>query len=76
MAKLGLHTFAASPKWEVAPMRALLPKLREHKVRVLEIPLLDPSEIDIAETRRFCEDAGIEPVCSLGLPRSRSLERV
>jgi D-psicose/D-tagatose/L-ribulose 3-epimerase len=49
-------------------MRALLPKLQSHKVRVLEIPLLDPAEIDVAETRRFCEESGIEPVCSLGLP--------
>lgn len=69
MAKLGLHTFAAAPKWDVAAMRALLPKFAEHKVRVLEIPLLDPSEIDVAETRAFAEETGIEMVCSLGLPR-------
>ncbi|PCJ91004.1 MAG: xylose isomerase [Hyphomicrobiales bacterium] len=69
MAKLGLHTFAAAPKWDVTTMRALLPKFNEHKVRVLEIPLLDPSEIDVDETRRFLEETGIEPVCSLGLPR-------
>lgn len=68
MAKLGLHTFAAAPKWGVATMQALLPKLQKHRVRVLEIPLLDPSEIDIAETRAFCAQTGIEPVCSLGLP--------
>ena len=68
MAKLGLHTFAAAPKWDIAAMRALLPKLEEHRVRVLEIPLLDPSEIDIAETAAFCQQTGIEPVCSLGLP--------
>ena len=68
MARLGLHTFAAAPKWDVAAMRALLPKLEEHKVRVLEIPLLDPSEIDVSETRAFVEETGIAPVCSLGLP--------
>ena len=68
MAQLGLHTFAAAPKWDVAQMRGLVAKLHAHKVRVLEIPLLDPSEIDIAETRAFCEETGIQPVCSLGLP--------
>lgn len=68
MALLGLHTFAAAPKWDVAVMRGLLDRLERHKVRVLEIPLLDPSEIDIAETRAFCEQTGIAPVCSLGLP--------
>jgi len=69
MARLGLHTFAAAPKWDIAGMRALLPKLRAQKVRVLEIPLLDPAEIDVKATRAFLEEAGIEPVCSLGLPR-------
>ena len=68
MAKLGLHTFAAAPKWDVAAMRALLAKFEAQKVRVLEIPLLDPSEIDVTETRAFFEESGIEPVCSLGLP--------
>lgn len=68
MAQLGLHTFAAAPKWDVAQMRGLVDKFHEHKVRVLEIPLLDPSEIDVTETRAFCEETGIAPVCSLGLP--------
>ncbi len=68
MAQLGLHTFAAAPKWSVAEMRRLLPKLQAHKVRVLEIPLLDPAEIDVPATRAFCEETGIAPVCSLGIP--------
>lgn len=69
MAKLGLHTFAAAPAWDLPTMRALLPRLHAHKVRVLEIPLLDPAEIDVPGTAAFLSDAGIEPVCSLGLPR-------
>jgi D-psicose/D-tagatose/L-ribulose 3-epimerase len=68
MAQLGLHTFAAAPKWDVAVMRALRAKLDTHKVRVLEIPLLEPSEIDVVKTRAFCEETGITPVCSLGVP--------
>jgi D-psicose/D-tagatose/L-ribulose 3-epimerase len=68
MAKLGLHTFAAAPKWDLAAMRTLLPKFAAHKVRALEIPLLDPAEIDVAATRALVEETGIEPVCSLGLP--------
>ena len=70
MPKLGLHTFAAAPKWDLRAMRALLPRLEEHKVRVLEIPLLDPAEIDVSETRGFLAESGIEAVCSLGLPSS------
>ncbi|MFK8036622.1 MAG: sugar phosphate isomerase/epimerase family protein [Hyphomicrobiales bacterium] len=68
MAKLGLHTFAAAPKWDVAEMAKLLPKLHQQKVRMLEIPLLNPAEIDVASTCAFLQRAGIEPVCSLGLP--------
>jgi len=68
MAKLGLHTFAAAPRWDVATFENLLPKLQEHKVRVLEVPLLDPTEIDVPASRAFFERTGIEPVCSLGLP--------
>jgi len=69
MPQLGLHTFAVAPKWDVAAMRRVQDRLAEHKVRLLEIPLLDPAEIDVAETRAFLEDTGIAPVCSLGLPR-------
>lgn len=68
MAKLGLHTFAAAPKWDVRKMRALAPKLAAHKVRALEIPLLDPAEIDVVETSAFVAETGIAPICSLGLP--------
>lgn len=68
MAKLGLHTFAAAPRWEVPAFEVLLPKLEAHKVRVLEVPLLDPAEIDVASSRAFFERTDIEPVCSLGLP--------
>lgn len=68
MAKLGLHTFAAAPRWDVPDFEALLPKLEVHKVRVLEVPLLDPKEINVPQSRAFFERTGIEPVCSLGLP--------
>jgi len=68
MAKLGLHTFAAAPRWDVSDFEALLPKLEHHRVRVLEVPLLDPAEINVGQSRLFFERTGIEPVCSLGLP--------
>jgi D-psicose/D-tagatose/L-ribulose 3-epimerase len=68
MAKLGLHTFAVAPRWEVRDFDAMLQTLMTHKVRVLEIPLLDPKEIEVKESRDFFERTGIEPICSLGLP--------
>jgi D-psicose/D-tagatose/L-ribulose 3-epimerase len=68
MAKLGLHTFAAAPKWDVPTMRALSEKFQKYKVRALEIPLLNPAEIDVDATIAFVSETNIEPVCSLGLP--------
>ena len=68
MARLGLHIFAVAPRWNVSDMEGLAGKLVEHGVRVLEIPLLDPAEIDVARSRAFLEKSGFEAVCSLGLP--------
>lgn len=63
-----MHVFAAAPAWDEGAIRAILPDLAANRVRVLEIPLLDPAEIDPAAIRAFVEEAGILPVCSLGLP--------
>lgn len=63
-----MHVFAAAPAWDEEAMRAILPDLDANRVRALEIPLLDPAEIDPAAVRAFFEEAGISPVCSLGLP--------
>ena len=68
MGRLGLHVFAAAPAWDEGAIRAILPDLAASRVRVLEIPLLDPAEIDPAAIRAFVEEVGISPVCSLGLP--------
>jgi len=68
MARLGLHTFAATPKWDPEAMRVMAPDLARHRVRVLEIPLIRPAELDVAATRAFFDETGMEPICSLGLP--------
>lgn len=68
MARLGLHTFAAAPAWDAALFLAEAERLRALGVRVIEIPLLRPSEIDVDAARRFVEETGIDLVCSLGLP--------
>ena len=63
-----MHVFAAAPAWDEEAIRAILPDLAANQVRALEIPLLDPAEIDPTAVRAFVEEAGISPVCSLGLP--------
>jgi D-psicose/D-tagatose/L-ribulose 3-epimerase len=68
MPKLGLHTFAAAPSWDVPTFAALAGRLRGHGVGAIEIPLLRPEEIDVTATRAFAEAEGFELVCSLGLP--------
>lgn len=68
MPKLGLHTFAAAPSWDVHIFRREADRLRGHRVSVLEVPLLRPEEIDVAATCAFAQEEGFELVCSLGLP--------
>lgn len=68
MVDLGVHTFAFAQEWQPAAARDVLPGLLRHGVKLIEIPLLRPTEIDVAGTRAVGEEFGIEFACSLGLP--------
>lgn len=68
MVELGVHTFAFAQEWQPETARAMLPRLVEHGVKLIEIPLLRPTEIDIAGTRAVGREFGIKFTCSLGLP--------
>jgi len=75
MAKLGLHTFAFATEWRPAEAALRLPRLRELGVRLIEVPLLRPDEIDIAASRQVAEAHDVELSCSLGLPARFDIER-
>lgn len=68
MPTFGIHTFAFAQEWRPDNARAVLPKLKEHGIRLIEIPLLRPEEIDIVGSRAVAELFDIELTCSLGLP--------
>ncbi|QMU58676.1 MAG: TIM barrel protein [Boseongicola sp.] len=68
MPRLGLHALAFTPLWNPDEADAYLPRIKEHGVRVIETPLLDPQNFDSAGTRKVAEKYDVEIVCSLGLP--------
>jgi D-psicose/D-tagatose/L-ribulose 3-epimerase len=68
MPRLGIHTLALTPLWWPDQADALLGPCREHGVKVVETPLLDPARYDSAGTKAAMERNGMELVCSLGLP--------
>jgi D-psicose/D-tagatose/L-ribulose 3-epimerase len=65
---LGVHTFAVASEWQNEIMGRVLPRLHELGVRLVEIPLLRPDELDAPGARKLAEQNGMELVCSLGLP--------
>ena len=70
MNTLGLHTFAIAPVWDLARIEPQMDRLKAHGVRLFEIPLLRPEEIDIPATLEFTKEYDVEVICSLGLPGS------
>ncbi len=68
MNTLGVHTFAVASEWRTDVMTEVLPRLRDLGVRLVEVPLLRPDELDAEAARSLAGRHGIELVCSLGLP--------
>jgi D-psicose/D-tagatose/L-ribulose 3-epimerase len=68
MNTLGVHTFAVASEWQTDVMKTVLPRLRDLGVRLVEVPLLRPDELDAEAARDLAKRHGIELVCSLGLP--------
>jgi D-psicose/D-tagatose/L-ribulose 3-epimerase len=68
MNTLGVHTFAVASEWRTDVMTEVLPRLRDLGVRLVEVPLLRPDELDAEAARTLAGRHGIELVCSLGLP--------
>jgi D-psicose/D-tagatose/L-ribulose 3-epimerase len=67
MNKLGLHALVWVGGWSPDECRTAIESTKEAGYDLIEIPLLDPSSIDVADTARVLESAGIGATCSLGL---------
>ena len=66
--QLGAHTFIWAPQWDVEGARLAASRASAAGLSIVEIPLLEPSRIDVDSTVRILADSGVRPTCSLGLP--------
>lgn len=71
---LGVHTFAFAQEFDAPNMEAAVSRLSELGVKLVEIPLLRPDDLDTEATTRLCVKYGIEPTCTLGLPKHFNLQ--
>jgi D-psicose/D-tagatose/L-ribulose 3-epimerase len=67
MNKLGLHALVWVGGWSPDECRTAIESTKEAGYDLIEIPVLDPRTIDVADTARVLEDVGIKATCSLGL---------
>ena len=67
MNKLGLHALVWVGGWSPDECRTAIESTKEAGYDLIEIPILDPSTIDVADTARVLESVGVEATCSLGL---------
>ncbi len=67
MNPLGVHALVFASGWSEADGERAIAGAQRHGFEVLEIPLRDPSRIDLPRTRRLLDHAGLRPVTSMGL---------
>ena len=67
MNPFGVHALVFVSGWSQAEAARAIDRASASGFSHLEIPLIDPSAIDVKRTRRTLESAGITPITSLGL---------
>ena len=67
MNRLGVHALVWTGGWNAVDAAHAIAESKRAGYDVIEIPLLDPSSIDAAMTRRLLEEHGMTATCSLGL---------
>ncbi len=70
---VGAHTFIWTPRWDRRGARRAATQTAAAGFDFVEIPLLDPTIVDIADTIRVLDDTGLSCTCSLGLPANAHL---
>jgi D-psicose/D-tagatose/L-ribulose 3-epimerase len=63
----GIHALVWADGWSEEECRRAVALTKETGYDLIEIPLLDPTEVDAAVTRRILEEAELAASCSLGL---------
>ncbi len=67
MNKVGVHALVWVGGWSEAECRKAIENSRASGYDLIEIPVLDPSTIDVSRTRKVLDDVGLKAACSLGL---------
>jgi len=67
MNRVGVHALVWVGGWTEAECRRALENSRAAGYDLIEIPVLDPTTIDVGLTRKALDDAGLSAACSLGL---------
>ena len=65
--QLGVHALVWVGGWSEAECRDAISRSAECGYDLIEIPVLNPANINIETTRRALEEAGMASACSLGL---------
>ena len=66
---LGAHTFIWAPAWTKHTAEHIASRVADARLSIVEIPLLDPTQIDVASTVAALRQHDLTATCSLGLPR-------
>jgi D-psicose/D-tagatose/L-ribulose 3-epimerase len=65
--ELGIHALVWTEGWSEEECRRAVDLTKETGYDLIEIPLLDPTAVDVEMTRAVLEDAEVGAACSLGL---------
>lgn len=67
MNQIGVHALVWVGGWSEPECLKAIENSRAAGYDLIEIPVLDPSTIDVSMTRKVLDDSGLGAVCSLGL---------
>jgi D-psicose/D-tagatose/L-ribulose 3-epimerase len=71
--RLGIHALVWTEGWNEDECRRAVTLTKETGYDLIEIPLLEPTEVDAVMTRRVLDDVGLAASCSLGLDFDRDV---
>lgn len=67
MNQVGAHAFMWVSGWSEQECRKAIENAKVTGYDIIEIPVLDPSSIDVTMTRKVLDEVGLSATCSLGL---------
>lgn len=65
---LGVHALVWTGSWDEPGARRAISSAAAAGFDLIEVPILDPYEVDTTMTRRLLDEYGMQAACSMGLP--------